>query len=194
MDKIENFIGIYENAFNKEYCENTIRAFDELEELGYSINRKKYENLDSVYKSDTAIFTPDIIYTSHIPRELHSTFLLRFWNEIYSKYAEEYSILKHGSQKHSIFANKLQKTRVGEGYHMWHYESAARETGHRLLSYILYLNDVDEGGETEFLYLHKRIKPKQGTFILFPAAFTHTHRGNPPLSNTKYIATGWVEF
>jgi len=25
-------------------------------------------------------------------------------------------------------------------------------------------------------------------------AFTHTHRGNPPLSNTKYIMTGWLEY
>jgi hypothetical protein len=64
----------------------------------------------------------------------------------------------------------------------------------RLLAWSLYLNDVDEGGETEFLYQSMRIKPKMGTFVLWPAFFTHTHRGNPPLSGLKYIATGWVEF
>ena len=64
----------------------------------------------------------------------------------------------------------------------------------RVLSWILYLNDVEEGGETEFLYQSMRFKPKAGTFILFPAHFTHTHRGNPPLSGVKYIATGWIEF
>ena len=54
--------------------------------------------------------------------------------------------------------------------------------------------DRDEGGETEFLYQSMRVKPKQGTLLIWPAAFTHTHRGNPPLSNEKYIVTGWTEF
>jgi hypothetical protein len=61
------------------------------------------------------------------------------------------------------------------------------------MTFILYLNDIDEGGETEFLYYPKRVKAKQGRLILWPAGFTHTHRGNPPLSNTKYVMTGWIE-
>jgi hypothetical protein len=59
---------------------------------------------------------------------------------------------------------------------------------------ILYLNDVEEGGETEFLHQGKRIKPTKGTLILAPASYTHAHRGNPPLSNDKIIITSWVEF
>ena len=55
----------------------------------------------------------------------------------------------------------------------------------------IFLNDVEEGGETEFLYHSMRVKAKKGSMLLFPAGFTHLHRGNPPMSNTKYIATGW---
>ena len=58
---------------------------------------------------------------------------------------------------------------------------------------MMYLNDVDDGGETEFLYQKKRIRPKQGRVLIFPAGFTHTHRGNPPLSGDKYILTSWLE-
>jgi hypothetical protein len=57
---------------------------------------------------------------------------------------------------------------------------------------MVYLNDIVEGGETEFLHQRKRIKPKKGTVLLFPPYFTHTHRGNPPLSNEKYAITGWM--
>ena len=84
--------------------------------------------------------------------------------------------------------------RSGEGYHAWHCEDDSRDNATRILTFILYLNDVNEGGETEFLYYPKRIKAEAGKLILWPAGFTHTHRGNPPLSNTKYILTGWVEF
>ena len=55
----------------------------------------------------------------------------------------------------------------------------------------IYLNEDFEGGETEFLYFNKRIKPKQGRLVIFPAAFTHTHRGNPPIGGTKYLASTW---
>ena len=61
-------------------------------------------------------------------------------------------------------------------------------------AYILYLNDVPEGGETEFLYQRLRVSPKEGTLVIFPASYTHTHRGNPPLRGSKYIMTGWIEF
>jgi hypothetical protein len=64
----------------------------------------------------------------------------------------------------------------------------------RVLVFTLYLNDVEEGGETEFLYLSKRVQPKTGRMVIWPAGFTHTHRGNPPLKGDKYIITGWVEF
>ena len=58
----------------------------------------------------------------------------------------------------------------------------------------LYLNTVEEGGETEFLYQSMRVSPVQGTMLLWPAPWTQTHRGNPPLKGTKYIITTWLEF
>jgi hypothetical protein len=30
--------------------------------------------------------------------------------------------------------------------------------------------------------------------VIAPAGFTHTHRGNTPVSNDKYILTSWVLF
>lgn len=55
----------------------------------------------------------------------------------------------------------------------------------------MYLNTIEEGGETEFLYCNKRIKAERGRLIVFPAAFTHTHRGNPPIGKDKYIISSW---
>ena len=93
-----------------------------------------------------------------------------------------------------IFEGKVQKTTIGEGYHEFHCEVMGKGSRDRVLAWSLYLNDVEDGGETEFLYQSQRFKPKKGDFLVWPAGFTHTHRGNPPLSNDKYICTGWVEW
>ena len=55
-----------------------------------------------------------------------------------------------------------------------------------------YLNTVEEGGETEFLYQSMRVKPEQGTLLIHPGGFTHTHRGNPPLKGVKYFMNTWI--
>ena len=91
---------------------------------------------------------------------------------------------------------KIQKTLPGEGYHIWHCEwgggTGNLEVYLRGLVYTIYLNDVEEGGETEFLHFSQRVKPKKGRIVIWPASFPYVHRGNPPLSGEKYILTSWL--
>jgi hypothetical protein len=86
----------------------------------------------------------------------------------------------------------------GGGYPYWHCELFPKDPNceplHRHLLWTLYLNDGFEGGETEFLYQQRKIRPKAGSLLIAPTAFTHTHRGNRPLGGDKYIATSWVLF
>ena len=59
---------------------------------------------------------------------------------------------------------------------------------------MLYLNDIpiENGGATEFIYQKLSIQPKKGTIVLWPATYTHTHRGGFLTGDIpKYIATGW---
>jgi hypothetical protein len=194
---IDNFVGIYEDAFPLDYCNDVIKMFNHMQEQGFTKNRQEMLHGDKTSKDDTAFWTGDIYSheadLSGMHEAVGAKFNQTYWDECYAHYAENFAILKT-SGKHGVWGNKVQKTGVGQGYHIWHYESAERAMCNRLLTHILYLNDVEEGGETELLYLHKRFKPKAGTLLIFPAGFTHTHRGNPPLSNEKYIITGWTEF
>ena len=188
---VGNFVGVFKNAFTKEFCEKIIKQYEDMVESGHGQTRFASENAARTWKDDTQVFADDIDY---IPlRKATKEFNELFWGKYFPIYEQEYSALKE-SNRHTNYHFKIQKTKIGGGYHVWHYESSSREICNRLLTWILYLNDVQEGGETEFLYQHMRVKPEQGTLVIWPAAFTHTHRGNPPLSNEKYIVTGWTEF
>lgn len=95
----------------------------------------------------------------------------------------------------------MQKYLKGKGgYFHWHSEfyphptDVQQDSLHRNLLYMVYLNDVKEGGETEFYFQNLKSKPKKGTLVIAPASFTHTHRGNMPISNDKYIFTSWILF
>ncbi|MDB2562500.1 2OG-Fe(II) oxygenase [Sulfurimonas sp.] len=98
-----------------------------------------------------------------------------------------------------ILPPQLQKYDKDKGnYGYWHSETFPELPNnnalHRVLLYILYLNDVEEGGETEFFYQDVKVKPKKGTLVIAPCYFTHTHRGNIPISDNKYILTSWLQF
>ena len=96
-------------------------------------------------------------------------------------------------------AINLQWYSAGEGgYPYWHCElfprDASAETLHRHLLWTLYLNEDFQEGETEFLFQQRKVKPRTGSLLIAPTAFTHTHRGNRPQQGDKFIATSWILF
>jgi len=192
--KIENFILEYSGFIGSDFCEEAIQYFQNMKAAGFVDTRVSLEGRAKhlVDDSNTGFHGDSSIKLNYV-QNISSVFLNLFWNTAYKMYAEKYSILS-SIEEHKIYALKLQNIKIGEGYHIWHFENSSRNNQGRILTFILYLNDVEEGGETELLYYPKRIKAEQGKLILFPGTFTHTHRGNPPISNEKYIITGWVEF
>ncbi|WP_394173439.1 2OG-Fe(II) oxygenase [Thalassotalea litorea] len=106
------------------------------------------------------------------------------------------NLIRYLFQLAPINAQKYDKGIGNYGY--WHSEIYPQLNGnmalHRTLLFLIYLNDVDEGGETDFYYQQRSIRPKTGTMIIAPCGFTHTHRGNIPISNDKYVLTSWMLF
>lgn len=93
----------------------------------------------------------------------------------------------------------LRKYKKNKGhFNNWHndyyFDAALKEKLDKLpitTTFLIYLNDVSDGGETEFIQGAK-IKPTIGKIILFPAAFPYFHRGVIPKSDDKYIMNGWI--
>jgi len=193
-----DFIGIFDGFFGDELIDHYIEYFDDCDKSGLTHSRILTGNKRH-RKDDQAISTMvGPLNESGRPKRFQITwvaenFLKIFWDNIYPLYSEKYSILNEMST-HSVLDLIIQKTSPGQGYHIWHSEAQEMAFRNRVLVFTLYLNDVEEGGETEFLYQKKRFSPKKDRLLIFPAYFTHTHRGNQPLSDDKYIITGWVEF
>ena len=190
MELIDH-IGIFENAVPKETCDKLIELFELTSKMSYTHSReqsKTFVNDEQLFV--TFDYQQDILITLD---NYNFRKAMDIVMDCYDDYMVEYPLLKE-LQHHTFFQGKIQKTKKSQGFHRWHFERGSRDVFYRMVVYMIYLNDVEDGGETEFLYQSKRIKPKTGTVVLFPATYTHTHRGNPPLTCNKYIVTGWVEF
>lgn len=179
----DNFIGIYETRID---CQPFIDHFNYLKDNKCLFldnpGQRQFRKDEQAYIHELCLPESSSVMSNYN----------KLTNDCLKLYLSEYNeFISLGKlQQPSL---KIQKTEPTGGYHIFHSENLDFGNHNRVLVSMLYLNDVDEGGETEFLFLSKRFKPTAGTFLLFPAGFTHTHRGNPPLSGEKYIVTSWIE-
>lgn len=188
-----DFIGLYENVYPDGFCNHMIQEFERLLSSGMCGNRQDFDGVTKTKKQDEFIF---LNFKNHSPSPFNDDCPVRmFWEGLqkcYEKYSEEYDILKDLPIR--CTSVKMQKTLPGGGYHVWHCEQNAGDMGNRVLTYSLYLNTLGQNcaGETEFLYQKLRVPPKENSVIIWPAAYTHTHRGNVVHgTDAKYIITGW---
>lgn len=182
--KHQDFIGVYDNMLSAEECSHIISEFDLIEandKEKVGDGKKEYDG--GLRRKDFWIYATDHAQKLHdlVADRLHSCLLA---------YCDHYFVIEN--IKAASVDVKLQRTPPRGGYHIWHCEQDSVPHAHRVLVWTVYLNDVPYNeGETEFLWQGIRVNPKAGRCAIWPASFTHTHRGNPVYTHDKYIATGW---
>jgi len=188
------YISLYKDVYPEGNCQHLISEFNRLEATGAGANRQRAEGVAKHVKDDHHIGVELVNHSLNKFNE-HFTNALFFdgLQRCYDNYSEKYSVLKDNGDVRAT-SMKMQRTGPGGGYHIWHCEQGAGTQASRVVAYMLYLNTIapKDGAETEFLYQKKRFNPVENTMVLWPAAYTHAHRGNPVLGEThKYIVTGW---
>ncbi|WP_133406598.1 2OG-Fe(II) oxygenase [Parashewanella tropica] len=219
-----DFIEVYPNALSDEFCDRLIKTFSEHSgvragETGNGIDKDKKlsqdltldnfpdltviknELLGYTLKGATDYFTKysmalmGAVSVSVMDENNQSTFLNPENFDSLGKPRAE-PLVKYLYRSGTINVQRYLQNQGG--YHHWHSEQFPQlnhnEALHRVVLYMFYLNDVEEGGETEFYYQQRKIKPQKGTMVIAPAGFTHTHKGHIPVSGDKYIATSWIMF
>jgi hypothetical protein len=186
VDEREDFIRIYPGAFPAEQARALAQHLRALFAQGFGRTRQQSGHGTKTVSDDQQI--GDIRDAD--ASDYRATVMPALF-ECLKTYAEEFDIL--ASFTLVGWWLKAQLTRKGEGYHAWHFESSTFFHAKRVLAWSIYLNDDYEGGELEFLYYGRRVKLGAGDVVIFPAAFTHTHRGNMVLAGEKVLLTGWYE-
>lgn len=182
-----DFIGSYSNFIDSALCKNIIDTFDYYHNIGAVFcNDQQFENT-CAGRFDWSL---DLGVMQHHMPDLPLDYINQQLGNAWNEYSTVFGNLRNSGPAYSL-TQKVQKTPTGGGYHVWHYENNGPDVAHRKAVWMIYLNDDYEGGETEFLYYKKRIKPERGKLLIWPAGYTHTHKGNMVLSGTKYIVTGW---
>lgn len=179
---MSRFIRQLESGLSSEFCSNVIDRIEQDEELyrglvatGVDSLRKDSLDLDLADRSDW------VDVTAALRRSLERSLQL---------YADANpsigSIARLGC--HSF---RLRKYPSSGGFD-WHIDCYDAKVSSRVLSCVWYLNDVSQGGQTQFLYQGVSVVCRIGTILMFPATFEYVHRSSPCIT-PKYVAVGFLE-
>ena len=203
---MDNLVQSYNNTLSKEFCNHIINLFEnsnsQMEGIsGGGVNKNIKDSTDLMVHAN--LDNPEWVYVYDYVRENLLSNLIDYLGKfpflhMNSSYSSMSSLVRTAqlafmSSNNAIPHMQIQRYIGDQGYYTWHHENHGGDTSKRELAFIYYLNDVD-GGETEMLYNPMKISPETGKLAMFPAYWTHKHRGNPPQDGqTKYILTGWIE-
>ena len=175
-------------TFIKEFnfSEEDMHLCDDL--IEYHKNNMEYKNLGKSIGANEMKKSTDVTI---FPASQNPSILM--YRKLLFGYIKEYNAAYDNPLAEMTIADgfNIQHYKPGEGYLNWHSERSIHLTHQRALTFMTYLNDVSDGGGTEFKYQKLRHNAKRGKTLIWPSDFTHTHRGQKSETEEKYITTGW---
>ena len=201
---LSDLIYVKENVLDHEFCRDLIYKFN-------SDKRKFQGTTGSTGATGTAVSRLNLSLKKCLDLRITG---LKEWNKedkilckSFNKNVKDYfqyiyKFSPRGEDNNTVFGDGIRNFRdrgylmrsyeKSDGYFRWHNDfSLDKQYGLRMLTLIWYLNDVEEGGETEFVD-GTIVKPKTGQVLIFPTSWYMAHRGRMPISNKKYIITSWL--
>lgn len=177
----QQFFGIYDAALSPEFCRTAIRRFeaDPRKVVGKIGDGSAGGSVRPEIKSTTEIMlTPDrpdwadvLLQAKKCLQGLLPRYL-RSWQAAFPV---------------PLRSEDFRIARYQPGEHFNYHSDNIGGSVTRVITAQWYLNDVAEGGETEFPWQGVAVQPREGRLMLAPVGWTYLHRGAPPRSGPKYI-------
>ena len=179
----QDFIYCEKGALSKDSCKNLITFFD---------NNKS--------KASPGSYTGDVGYINNLELsldirdngKLHESITKAIYN-----YKTRYPLVDKFIGPWQVeHICQLMRYDPNKYYDKIHCENDCylRPSVERVFGWMIYLNDIRRGGGTEFIHQRVTAKPRAGDFYIWPAGWTHMHRGVNAPKEVKYIITGWCSF
>jgi len=185
-----NFIGIYDKALPSSDCKDIIEWTET-----QSLQRGLTQSCDGEFLYDPKFKDSWDASGKFSNKNFVDLKIRHALNKYTPSYRRSYPTLDSLDPWIVYNHYNIQKYDPGGGYYMLHCENAGgRDDSKRVLAWMIYLNNVTDKGGTYFSSYNKTIKAKEGRLVIWPAYFTHPHKGVVSKTQTKYIATGWYNF
>ena len=179
----QDFIYCEKGALSKDSCKTFITFFDD--NMSMASPGRYTRKVGSINNLELTVDVAD-------SGELHQAIAKAIYN-----YKKRYPLIED-SLTHWKYERLCQLMRYepDKYYDEIHCENDCynRPSVERVFGWMIYLNDIRRGGGTEFIHQRFTAKPRAGDFYIWPAGWTHMHRGVNAPKEVKYIITGWCNF
>ena len=176
---------------------NPLSICDELITYFESNKNKQKKGVTSAGKD---IDIKNSIDISMLPKEIKlpgNEAFEEYFNNLFSCYQDyttQWPFLTKFAKNLQIGTFNLQRYQSGQHFQSMHTERSSLDDLHRIFAWMTYLNDVEDGGGTYFEHYDLRVKPSTGKTLIWPAEWTHAHKGEILNKGNKYIVTGRMHF
>lgn len=193
----QTMIVTYDGLFEDNFCDAMLRTL-EADFAACSFPGELYRGYDPMYKESRDLhFSPAKYALKEQPfterhRVLENKIVLAF-SSVLAHYRSIYFTELQQFSNINDTGFQVQRYQRNQGYFREHVDSfPSADNACRVLSFILYLNTVEQGGETVFPLHAEAVKPLAGRIVVFPSLFTHPHEGRPPYSDDKWIINTFI--
>jgi hypothetical protein len=186
---LTDYIKVYDDVLPKETCEQLIKAFSESEDGHEKFEYDGRPNFTQLNITDYADKNPESVW-----HPLHDL-LVQASHKMGVAYMTELGMGHFWPDQNALEQYRM-KWYKNDGVDRFdtHVDVGNHESAKRFLVMFFYLNDVEEGGETDFPTLDFTVKPKAGRLVIFPPLWTYPHTGKPPISDDKFIIGTYLHY
>ena len=186
----DNLIRVYDNVIDEVSCKMLIEKFEDSHEHYQTVHQED---------GDERISFEQLILVEHEEWESVQNGMLELFQDYIMRYKIDCLIgKKMWPETYGYEAIRIKRY-LANDYDRFdpHVDVIDHNSSRRFLSFFIYLNDVDEGGETEFsspFWLNRIVKPKRGRLLMFPPMWPWVHAGKKPISGRKYLINSYCHY
>ena len=179
---LSDYVRVYDDALTPDQCQSLIDSF-ETDVEHHIINNDEYKKFTEINIVQAGWDLQDLVRSAQQYR--------------YQYWLDCDLIRPMIDPDHAWEQFRMKRYRVGAGEQFYpHNDVYNYNTARRFIVMFWYLNDVEDGGETVFYRLDQeiRVRPRQGSVLMFPCTWQYLHAGLAPVSNDKYIVGTYFHY